>query len=67
VLPEQGAKPFPIFGRGHRALNSPVAGLFEFREEVFPLAGHTPKMTEKHQIHAPLYFAYFSPNASGRV
>ena len=67
VLLEQGAKPLPIFVRGHWALYSPVAGLLEFREELFPLACCAPKVAEKNQLHAPLYFAHYLPNASGRA
>ena len=61
VLPEQGTEPFPVFGWGHWALDSPVAGLLEPREEALPLTGCAPQMAEKHQVHAPLHLTKYLP------
>src|ERR1039458_9772601 len=67
VFLEQSAEPLPVFRRRHGPFDSPVTGLLELREDVFPLACRAPKVAEKNEVHVTLYFAHYSPNASGRA
>jgi hypothetical protein len=67
VLPEQGVKPLPILRWRQLAFNSSISGCLELRENVLPLASDAPKVAKKYQVHAPLYFAYYLPNASRRA